>query len=51
MQQKQIEKMQQLVIHQNFLKKFDLANFESDVDKLDIDKLKNVATNLSNLAK
>ena len=43
--------MQQLVIHQKFLKKVDLPNFESDVDKLDIDKLKNVATNLSNLAK
>ena len=43
--------MQQLVIQQTFLKKVDLANFESDVDKLDIDKLKNVATNLSNLAK
>ena len=26
-----------------------LANFKSDIDKLDIDKLKNVATNLSNL--
>ena len=43
--------MQQLVIQQNFLKKVDLANFESDVDKLDIEKLKNVATKLSNLAK
>ena len=31
------------------LKKFDLANLKSDVDKLDIDKLKNVPTNLSNL--
>ena len=30
-------------------KKVDLANLKSDVDKLDIDKLKNVPTNLSNL--
>ena len=28
---------------------FDLANLKSDVDKLDIDKLKNVSTNLINL--
>ena len=32
-----------------FAKKFDLANLKSNVDKLDIDKLKNVPTNLSNL--
>ena len=30
-------------------KKTDLANFKSDVDKLDIDKLKNVPSNLRNL--
>ena len=30
-------------------KKTDLANLKSDVDKLDIDKLKNVSNNLSNL--
>ena len=30
-------------------KKTDLANLKSDVDKLDIDKLKNVPSNLSNL--
>ena len=30
-------------------KKADLANLKSNVDKLDIDKLKNVPTNLSNL--
>ena len=30
-------------------KETDLANLKSDVDKLDIDKLKNVPTNLSNL--
>ena len=33
----------------NFAKKADLANLKSDVDKLDIDKLKNVPTNLSDL--
>ena len=33
----------------DFAKKPDLANLKSDVDKLDIDKLKNVPTNLSNL--
>ena len=32
-----------------FAKKIDLANLKSDLDKLDIDKLKNVPTNLSNL--
>ena len=37
------------VIHQNLLKKIDLPNLKCNVDKLDIDKLKNVATNLGNL--
>ena len=32
-----------------FVKKVDLANLKSNVDKLDTDKLKNVPTNLSNL--
>ena len=32
----------------NFAKKINLANLKSDVDKLDIDKLKNVPSNLSN---
>ena len=32
-----------------FAKKVDLANLKSNVDKLGIDKLKNVPTNLSNL--
>ena len=41
--------MQQLLIHQNLLKKVDLASFKSNVDKLDIDKLKNAPTNLNNL--
>ena len=33
----------------DFAKKTDIANLKSDVDQLDIDKLKNVPTNLSNL--
>ena len=32
-----------------FAKKVDLAKLKSDIDKLDIDKLKNLPTNLSNL--
>ena len=32
-----------------FAKKVDLANLKSNKEKLDIDKLKNVPTNLSNL--
>ena len=32
-----------------FAKIVDLANLKSNIDKLDIDKLKNVPTNLSNL--
>ena len=37
------------LIHQILLKKTDLGNLKSDVDKLDIDKLRNVPNNLSNL--
>ena len=33
----------------HFAKKNDLANLKSGADKLDIDKLKNVPSNLSNL--
>ena len=33
----------------SFVKKVDLSNLKSNIDKLDIDKLKNVPTNLSNL--
>ena len=32
-----------------FAKKIDLNNLKSDLDKLDIDKIKNVPTSLSNL--
>ena len=32
-----------------FVKKFDLVHLKSDVDKLDINKLKNVQTNLCSL--
>ena len=39
--------MQQELMHH--LKKVDLASLKSNVDKLDIDKLKNIPTNLSNL--
>ena len=35
----------------SFATKTDLANLKSDVDKLDIDKLENVPTNISNLEK
>ena len=48
MQQKQISKMQQMLIHQILLKN-DLTNVKSDVDKLDFDKLKIVPSNLINL--
>ena len=42
-------KIQLVLIHRILLKKTDVANLNSDVDKLDIDKLKNVPSNLSNL--
>ena len=38
-----------MLIHQILLKKTDLANLKSDIEKLDFDKLKNVPTNLGNL--
>ena len=37
--------MKQVLIHQNLIKKVDLASLKSNVDKLDIDKLKNVSSN------
>ena len=37
------------VDNSSFAKKVDLASLKSDADKLDIDKLKNVPINLSNL--
>ena len=39
--------MQQVLIHQIWLKKLDLTNLKSNVYKLDIDKLKNVRGGLS----
>ena len=42
-------KMQQVLLHRILLKKTDLANFKPNVDKLDINKLKNVLSDLSNL--
>ena len=33
----------------SFAKKIDLANLKSDVDKVDVDKLENLQTNLNNL--
>ena len=41
--------MKQELIHHLLLKKTDLTNLKSEVDKLDIDKLKNVPGNWSNL--
>ena len=38
-----------MFIHRVLLKKNDLDKSESEVDKLDIDKLQNVTSNLSNL--
>ena len=35
----------------DFAKRTDLANLNSDMDKLDIDKLKNISSNLINLKK
>ena len=49
-QQKQILKMQQVLIHQILLKRLiQEADLKSDLDKSDIDKLKNVPTSLRNL--
>ena len=39
--------MQHMLIHRILLKKTDLAHLKSDVHKLDIDKLKDVTSNLS----
>ena len=40
-------KMHQVLIHQNLLKKVDLASLKSEVDKLDTDKFEKVATGLN----
>ena len=34
--------MKQVLIYEKFAEKFDLANLKSNVDKLNIDKVKNV---------
>ena len=49
MQQNQILKNATIVDTSDFSKNNDLSNLKSHVDKLDIDKLKNVSINLSNL--
>ena len=49
MQQKQILKIQQVLMHQNLLKKVDLASLKSKVDDLDIDKLEEIPTDLNSL--
>ena len=49
MQQKQILKKESGVDTSKFSKKLDLANLKSNVDELDIDKLKNVPTNFTYL--
>ena len=49
MQQNLIQKTQQVLIHNNLLKKDDLANLKSEVDKLDIDKQEEVSNSLNNL--
>ena len=41
--------MQQGLVHRVLLKKADLAHLKSDVDKVDINKLKNIPNNLINL--
>ena len=41
--------MRRELIQQILLKKTDLGNLKSYVDKLDIDKLRNVPNNLNNL--
>ena len=40
--------MQQMLIHHLLLKKTEIASLKSNVDKLDVDKLKNVPIDLSN---
>ena len=49
MQQKQIQKNETGIDASSFAKKVDLASLKSNVNKLDIDKLKNLPTDLSNL--
>ena len=41
--------MQQVLINQDMIKKVNLANLKSNVDKMNFDKLKNIPNNLNNL--
>ena len=43
-------KTQQVSIHQNLLKKADLASLKSENDKLDIDELETIPVDLSKLS-
>ena len=43
-------KTQQVSIHQNLLKKADLASLKSEIDKLDIDELETIPVDLSKLS-
>ena len=45
----QNQNLEEQMLKLNFAKETDLANLKSDVDKLDIDKLKNVPTGLNSL--
>ena len=49
MPQKQISKIFHILILHSFALKSNLASLKTEVDKLDIDKLKSLLTNLSNL--
>ena len=42
--------MQQVLVHQNFLRKITSANFKPNVNKLDIFKLERFPINLSKLS-
>ena len=49
MQQNLIKKLQQVLIHKHLQKKVDLVSLKSEVDKLDINKLKTLPTRFNNL--
>ena len=50
MQQKQILKMQQVLIQQNLLNKVDLTSLKSEIAKSDIDKVETTPVHLSKLS-